>query len=85
MKKLRLVVVATVIVAVLLVGCKEETKQSVLDNYFVTISNESNGDIIYDSRTGVQYWRSNGSYNKGNLTVLVDESGNPLIYEGDNK
>lgn len=38
--------------------------------------------IAYDTETGIEYAVSNGEYNKGTLSVLVDADGNPLIYEG---
>ena len=47
---------------------------------FRTLYEESYGSVIYDTRTGVQYWRSEGYSNWGTLTVLVDEEGKPLIY-----
>ena len=47
--------------------------------YFKTISEEVNGRIIYDTRTGIEYWMSYGYSNV--LTVLVDADGKPLIYD----
>lgn len=38
--------------------------------------------IAYDTETGVEYAVSNGLYNHGNLTALIDAEGKPLIYEG---
>ena len=38
--------------------------------------------IAYDTVTGIEYSVSNGLYNHGTLTVLVDADGKPLIYEG---
>lgn len=49
--------------------------------YFRTISDEINGEIVYDTRTGVEYWKSSSAYNYGNLTLLVDADGKPLIYD----
>ena len=50
---------------------------------------ESYGDyqIIYDKYTKVMYSVSNGGYNEGILTLLVDADGNPLLYteEGEDK
>ena len=45
--------------------------------YFRTISKEDGGKIIYDTRTGVEYWNAGGY----SITVLVDADGKPLIYE----
>jgi hypothetical protein len=49
---------------------------------FVIISQDAYGDVVYDEKTGVEYWRSVSGYNSGNLTLLVDKDGNPLIYAG---
>ena len=47
---------------------------------FVIISQDAYGDVVYDEKTGVEYWRSRSGYN---LTFLVDRDGNPLIYAGE--
>lgn len=76
--------------SVILSGCGQRTiqdeakkEQDSYNTYFIRISVEYGGDIVYDSRTGVQYWRSGGSYNSGTLTVLLDADGKPLIYKGE--
>ena len=53
---------------------KEPTKRMVIV--------ESLGDyyIIYDKDTKVMYSVSNGAYNRGTLTPLVDADGKPLLY-----
>jgi len=35
-----------------------------------------------DKSTGVMYWVSDNSYNRGNLTLLVNPDGTPRIWEG---
>lgn len=37
--------------------------------------------IVYDKYTKVMYAVSDGSYNHGTFTLLVDANGNPLLYE----
>ena len=49
--------------------------------YFKTISDEYYGNIVYDTRTGVEYWYSKSMYNIGTLTLLVDKDGKPLVYD----
>lgn len=78
------------LLVVILSGCGQRTiqneakkEQDSYNTYFIRISSEYHGDIIYDSRTGVQYWRSNGPYTYGVLTVLLDADGKPLIYKGE--
>lgn len=36
--------------------------------------------IVYDKYTTVMYAISNGDYNCGTFTLLVDANGNPLLY-----
>ena len=85
MKKIKLSIIIALLATTLL-GCGERTIQDEQDSYntyFVRISSEWGGSIIYDSRTGVQYWRSEGAYNNGTITVLLDADGKPLIYKGE--
>lgn len=72
--------------ALLLCGCDSETETiKVLNpNYterFVTLEEYFYGDVVVDTRTGVEYWLSGGANNSGTLTVLVDADGKPLICE----
>lgn len=84
------VLVTIMLLTVILSGCGQRTiqneakkDQDSYNTYFIKISSEYGGDIVYDSRTGVQYWRSEGAYNHGTLTVLIDADGKPLIYKGE--
>lgn len=38
--------------------------------------------IVYDVETGVMYAMSNGSYNAGSMTVMVNPDGTPRVYDG---
>ena len=46
------------------------------DTYF-------NCEIVYDKDTKVMYSISNGTYNRGTPTVLLNADGTPKIWEGD--
>lgn len=88
MKNKTLILILLLIV--ILSGCGQriiqneaKKEQDSYNTYFIRISSEYAGDVVYDSRTGVQYWRSSGAYNGGTLTVLLDADGKPLIYKGD--
>ena len=39
--------------------------------------------VVYHRDTKVMYVVSNGGYNLGTFTLLVDADGKPLLYEGD--
>lgn len=77
-----------IILIFILTGCDSADTETFVyhetaeSNYFKTLSIESSGSIVYDTRTGVEYWLSSGTYNSGSLTLLVDKDGGPLIYTG---
>ena len=48
---------------------------------FSTVEDYGIGSVIVDNETGVMYWISRGTYNGGTLTLLVDETGDPKIFE----
>lgn len=56
--------------------------KSVEPALFSIIEEYENGIVIVDNKTSVMYWLSMGTYNRGTLTLLVDETGNPKIFEG---
>jgi hypothetical protein len=67
----------------LLTGCGAMNKMSDYKGnsiYFKILSDEGYGAVVYDTRTGVEYWCSTGAYNYGSLTLLIDADGKPLIY-----
>lgn len=89
MKKVTLILLILSIVF-LLVGCsgyseldkapskEQEQKRStlmILDEYYT-------GVLLVDRDTRVMYWMSDGKYNRGTLTLLVDQDGNPKIWDG---
>ena len=46
---------------------------------FIKIESYNSGSVVIDSETNVEYWISEGAYNFGTLTMLVDEQGNPKV------
>lgn len=48
---------------------------------FKTIYKGDCFNVVYDIETKVQYSVSMRSYNYGNLTLLVDAEGKPLLYK----
>lgn len=81
MKKKRILI--TLLIAVALSGCtgiEKRVENVSYETRFVIISQEALGDVIYDEKTGVEYWREKSH---GGLTLLVDRDGNPLIYAGE--
>lgn len=46
---------------------------------FKIIESYGCGSIVVDNETNVEYWMSEGGYNRGTLTMLIDESGSPKV------
>lgn len=50
---------------------------------FVEIERGNNYRIVYQKETKVMYAISDQSYGEGVFTLLVDENGDPMLYEGE--
>ena len=59
---------------------EEPTEQPT--SMFVIVEESLSWRIVYHKDTKVMYAVSDGSYNYGNFTLLVDADGKPLIYSG---
>lgn len=87
MKKLVLALALALALALTLIGCSdnEETSYRFVNEKtsyrFVKVYQLSSNSIYVDSETGVMYYWHSGGYS-GGLTVMVDENGKPLIWEG---
>lgn len=71
-------------VSLLLAGCAKNkaSDESVEgDSEFVIVETTGIWFVVYDSDTLVMYAVSRGGYNAGTFTLLVDEDGNPKLYE----
>lgn len=69
--------------AMIFAGCSEEKAEASDRGRFIKIESGYSWEIYADRETGVMYAVSDGYYNKGTFTLLVDANGDPLIYEGD--
>lgn len=74
MKKIAIVLLTVFCVT----GCSENP----VNQRFLPLEPEKHGGIVYDKETGVMYWMSNGLFNAGELTLIVDTDGKPLIHKG---
>lgn len=50
---------------------------------FVKVEDSLNYGIVYDRETKVMYAVSEGMYNAGEFTMLVNADGSPKLYEGE--
>lgn len=79
-------VIALLLILLMLVGCGKTTRaesESDEGKRFVTVDTRWTYLIVADRETGVMYAVSNGTYNCGTFTLLVDKDGNPLIWDGE--
>ena len=85
MKKL----IVMLMLVVMLVGCGNSSESDVRDGEkssqkrFVPVEIDWSYEIVVDRETRVMYAVSNGAYNHGTFTVVVDENGKPLTWDGD--
>ena len=64
-------------------GYSGEKVEASSKSRFMEVEGSLEWNIYADRETGVMYAVSNGMYNHGDFTLLVDANGDPLIYEGD--
>ena len=86
----RIAIAVMLLAVVTLAGCStigkvdsQKIAEAEIDNrMFMVVSEESSGQVLVDKSTGVMYWVSDNSDNRGNLTLLVNPDGTPRIWEG---
>lgn len=88
MKKKITALIAALVAVSILAGCttietEDKSSNPEKTSRFVLIEKGRNWQVMYDRETKVMYVVSNGSYNHGTFTLLVDQNGNPLLYEED--
>jgi len=78
MKKIAFLALMTILLLTLC-SCNKSSENQIENTRFIKIESYGLGAIVVDSETNVEYWMSEGAYNRGTLTMLVDENGNPKI------
>lgn len=71
------------LIALMLAGCEKVEKADGNDgtSIFVLIEETENWKVVYHRETKVMYAISDGMYNRGTFTLLVDTDGKPLLYK----
>lgn len=85
---IRLIISLLIMLGILLIGplfdaIKENNVIAAGENRFALVSSEPDFNIYYDKKTKVMYAISDSPYNRGNVVLLVDADGKPLLYEGE--
>ena len=82
--------VAVLVACMLLTGCGAKMKresdmksQGTDVSMFVVLEVGETYKIVYHQETKVMYAISNGGYNAGTFTVMLDADGKPLLYKKD--
>lgn len=92
MRKLQFTLTLCIIMAVLFAACNGSKAEpanaaSVIDtrgsynNVFERVGYGNSYDIVYHKQTKVMYVVSEGEYNRGSFTLLVNSDGTPMIYK----
>ena len=69
--------------AMFMCGCTRVKKEELADvSRFVCVEDKYEWKVVYDRYTRVMYAVSQGSYNRGTFTLLVDADGKPLLWNG---
>ena len=89
MKKLfiKLVAVLIICLTIALCSCGQEIQIDEIalsnESMFVLVEETNSWRVVYHKETKVMYAVSVGTYNFGNFTLLVDENGMPLLWQGE--
>ena len=83
--RIAVVLLAVVILALSLCACSKVESKADSDepSMFVKIENVGVWLVVYHRDTKVMYVVSNGGYNAGDFTVLLNPDGTPMLYSGD--
>lgn len=84
-------IAAVIMIPSMLTACSENPAENsaaddeapVKESFFVTVYTDSYYYIVYCKDTRVMYSISDGPYNRGTPTLLVNPDGSPMIYHGD--
>ena len=73
------------LMAIMLTGCGATVDKATPPEVsrFTELERADSWMIVADKKTGVMYSVSEGGYSHGIFTLLVDENGKPLVWEGD--
>lgn len=90
MKKILVILVLCLISVFSLVGCSNMESSisekdgfgNSLESMFVIVEKQNDFKIVFHKDTKVMYSISRGGYSCGIFTLLVDENGMPLLWQG---
>ena len=85
MKKTFIIFMMIVAMVFGLIGCHDDSQpkelESVDGSSFLIVERGVYYYIVYHKETKVMYTVSDGQYNRGNFTVMVNADGTPMVYK----
>ncbi len=90
-KKALTLVFSAVVLSTVLMGCSGvaeaerayDIESEDLKSMFIVVENGRLWDIVYDKETKVMYAVADYGSGSGQFTLLVDENGNPKLWDGE--
>ena len=79
------IIALIMVICLLFTGCgsvKVQKEQEDKSSMFILVEQHDIWSVVYHKDTKVMYAVSTGYYNSGDFTLLVDENGNPMMWEG---
>lgn len=77
------IIAIVIVLCVFMCGCTSvETVERESSSMFVKVESAESWDVVYHRETKVMYVVSDGSYNHGTFTLLVNPDGTPMVYGG---
>ena len=90
-KRLLALIFSAAVLSTILMGCSGiaeaerayDVESEDLKSMFVIIESGTRWDVVYDKETKVMYAVANYGSGSGQFTLLVDENGNPKLWDGE--
>ncbi len=79
----KIIALMIVVLAMTLIGCSEVKDKSSDMSGFTIVESTGKWNVVYHKKTKVMYVVSDGVYNRGTFTLLVNADGTPMIWEGE--
>ncbi len=77
----KITILVIILIIVMCVALRFYEQYSDRDSPFVCVETTSTSKIVYHKETKVMYTVGTTRFSRGIYTVLVDEEGNPMIWE----
>jgi len=77
----KIIALMIVVLAVVMAGCSEVESEDGGKSEFIIVESTSMWKVVYHKKTKVMYVVSDGTYNHGTFTLLVNADGTPMLWK----